>query len=1223
MANRNTGAMTSFFARTSGGGRYALMARVAACSTLLSSGFVVLNSSPATAACVSAGESLTCDTNPYLFPIAETNGEGSSFTLNLNGTEIDEADFDAQGFDTIVSVVVNGGPAGFAALYNNSEDGVAVRSLGGNGDNQLGNAIVLRSLLGDVIVGGSGEPIDSPFAFGPDSLPSDFLIDEILVPNPGIGDPATHTGDGFRLRAGTLVGGEGSILASIVGGSITVHDGAGINADSFNGDILLSIGTDITSQFRAVDARADGTGNVGVIIQTDTSITGGNDQAVNKEFGIRAGTTSGSVHVINDGTVKGAIAINVESDGGGDLKVTGAGSAEGTLTAGIMANALAGGDVAIEYTGDITGKTDGVIAQAWGLDGNVNVSFAGAIKADNDGLTLRAGAAGNEGPDTGNGNVIVTASAGSITVQDGIGIDADVHNGNINLDVGADISSQFRAIDARASGTGKVDISIRAGKTIAGGNDEADAKEYGVFSTTTTGDINVVNNGAVTGATAINVESSGGDLNISGNGAVDGKIGRGIAAQALAGGDITIIYKGNVTGVLDGIFAQSLEDGGTVQVSSAGTVKSAGDGIFAAVTGGLVDLSSTGNITAGDEGYGFNAQLGPDGVATLSNAAVLEGGAAAVIVKPLVDGDIAKSVLFTNTGTIRNLSAAAGDLAITISSELNEGATINNAGTIIGRVDSGTSADVFNNTGTWQSSGTSSFGAGDDVLNNSGTMQLTELNDANQSNPRGFAVPAELAGIIDFGDGNDTFNNTGALTVTGGNAHLRNLETFKNSGSISMLDGAADDALYIDGTYLSGGTLGLDVSANSGRSDKLIANIISVDKDGPTRITVDVKGAVTAAGDEIVLVEADGANAIPDGAFELTGGSVNSGIFKLNLAQTADGSIVLRSEGGSTPPPPVSCPTCGPTELVPQDRGAGLLEKPGQPTVDAGGYVQIVGGTESRDLTGAYTNLPNPTAKTGSSLPYSDRYQQDIYGIIVGLDRLDKVTNEDGSRYAWVVGGFGGIVGSNVDFENSSNSQDILGGVVGGYYALAYGNARLHALVKADFGRAEVSTGTDKDKTGYFVPGFAINTGYRFNFGESSYVQPIATIAYANTSTGDLDLDGNHIEYQNTESLRGRVGARVASFIDGETHVYEPWLQASLWHEFDGKSQASFTGASGSLDFGGNGAGTFGEIGVGANIINKTGQGFSGNFRSDVSFGDNDLIGVSAKLGLEYRFPVQ
>jgi hypothetical protein len=288
------------------------------------------------------------------------------------------------------------------------------------------------------------------------------------------------------------------------------------------------------------------------------------------------------------------------------------------------------------------------------------------------------------------------------------------------------------------------------------------------------------------------------------------------------------------------------------------------------------------------------------------------------------------------------------------------------------------------------------------------------------------------------------------------------------------------------------------------------------------------------------------------------------------------------------------------------------VESPG---VDPAPYVQTVGSAFSANTEGTMRN-------GDQSFKVDAPYDMSVIGIIAGLDRMQKGTSANGSPYAWIVGGFGGYVVSDATFEDRAGSQQSYGGVAGLYTALVYKQWRFHLAAKADFGVTDMSTGNDSDSSAYWAPGVAFNAGYRHQLTPTSYFQPLATLSYVHRSLGDVSLDGTDINYNDTESLRGRVGFRLASFGRGETHVIEPWMQASLWHEFLGESQATFTGASGALDFTGLGAGTFAEVGGGVNVLSRTVPGLSGNFRTEVSFGDRDLFGIAGKLGIEYRFPV-
>jgi outer membrane autotransporter protein len=214
-------------------------------------------------------------------------------------------------------------------------------------------------------------------------------------------------------------------------------------------------------------------------------------------------------------------------------------------------------------------------------------------------------------------------------------------------------------------------------------------------------------------------------------------------------------------------------------------------------------------------------------------------------------------------------------------------------------------------------------------------------------------------------------------------------------------------------------------------------------------------------------------------------------------------------------------------------------------------------------------------------------------------------------------------VTSNATYDDIAGSQQSNGGVAGAYAALAYAGWRFHVTAKTDFGVTDVSTGSDSDTASYWAPGIAATAGYKHKLTPTSYLHPKATLSYVHRSMGDMSLDGTNIDYDDTESLRGRIGLRLGSFALGETHTIEPWMEANVWHEFLGESKATFSGASGALDFDGLGAGTFAEVSGGVNVTSRTVPGLSGNIRTEVSFGERNLFGLSGRLELAYRFPVK
>jgi hypothetical protein len=528
---------------------------------------------------------------------------------------------------------------------------------------------------------------------------------------------------------------------------------------------------------------------------------------------------------------------------------------------------------------------------------------------------------------------------------------------------------------------------------------------------------------------------------------------------------------------------------------------------------------------------------------------------------------------------------------------------------LIGRVETWSSNSIVTNAagGTWQIWGDNYVEGGSTSIVNNGLLKLISDPTSGEESPPGVE---ELS------------------------ASFTGLEFFGGTGVIDMVNGSTGDTLTV-GTksYSPGGTLRLDVLLNGAdsTSDKLVINdlqttepvlLAASETSGVTTIQLNYLpgGNDVAPVDGLVLVK--GEASLTAGSFVLEEAPVRPDLFFTDtLSSRLSGSgteLVLERQFKPEAPvlplplPPLSVITVDTEPKLDTAMGVPGVETPG---VEPGPYVQTVGSAFSADTEGT---LRNGQESFNVDVPYD----MSVVGVIAGLDRMQKGTSANGSRYAWLIGGFGGYVTSSATFEDHAGSQQSDGGVVGAYAAAAYAQWRFHLAAKADFGVTDMSTGSDSDSATYWAPGVAFNAGYRQQLTPTSYFQPLATLAYVHRSLGEVSLEGTDINYDDTESLRGRIGFRVGSFGQGETHTIEPWMQASVWHEFLGESQATFTGASGALDFTGLGAGTFAEIGGGVNVLSRTVPGLSGNIRTELSFGDRSLMGVSGKLGIEYRFPV-
>lgn len=522
------------------------------------------------------------------------------------------------------------------------------------------------------------------------------------------------------------------------------------------------------------------------------------------------------------------------------------------------------------------------------------------------------------------------------------GIDYDVNDATIVVQDGVIVSTAAANTSGITTQNTGGTTTINAG-TVSG---TGTGPTYGVYALSTGGSIDVtMSDVTVTNGSGILALTNGAGVTVTTNGTV-ATTGNGYdAIYAVGSGAISVTTNGLVsssgTGDADGIVAYSYTS--TVAVTAT-DITTSDDGIAAYGATGAT-ITTTGTVTAGDEGMEITTGSGGDVIISVNNVTATgsnndavratSGGAVSITVSGAVLGGATSSggdgidIRASTVGTITIQSGASvGALSDFAIDNAGAGAlTINNSGSITGSV---------------------IFGSNNDVLNNlsSNSVNQRRFTDTNADGVR----DREAVAIIDFGTGTDTFNNaaTGVLnlsTVTGATAfnttnetfatgavglslttegieqgHLINLETFINSGIISLADGetgrtgpVAGDVLVITslsapgagGTanFISnGGELHLDTLLNNGAvdtTDVLIVDTVTTGA-GPTRITITDAGgtgAVTGTGatDGILVVEVRGAASAAN-AFTLER-AVVGGVFEYELAQADGQNWYLQSDG--------------------------------------------------------------------------------------------------------------------------------------------------------------------------------------------------------------------------------------------------------------------------------------------------------------------------------------
>ncbi|MCE9648538.1 MAG: autotransporter outer membrane beta-barrel domain-containing protein [Parvibaculum sp.] len=612
----------------------------------------------------------------------------------------------------------------------------------------------------------------------------------------------------------------------------------------------------------------------------------------------------------------------------------------------------------------------------------------------------------------------------------------------------------------------------------------------------------------------------------------------------------------------------------------------------------------------------------------------------------VIEVSVSDSVNIQNTGGSIAYSGGPNPTGLAIDINSATDILVNNGGTIFGRIDFlGGETSLFTNTSShsWITTGTNYFTNGSDTLSNTSTGLIEAQDDTS----------------FDF------FNTLGANDVVQNDGEFRNvrvgnpvvtrtdftdLEGFFNAGLINLHDGntnAGDQFNLISssgglpsGLYLASGAAELSVDSRlGGLSSTLMPGLLS------DSLTIGVSSGVTTV---LVAdtVAQDKASYNPTGILVVNGSSA-LGHFILNTGsdyysaahvyETTTASYRNVLDKGLffydllyTPAPRqhrlYGVPDAEAFELTRLETAAQSIWYSTSPWLDrqadlrdtltAGGsvtpglWLKAFGGWASRDTTDAF-------AVAGYNYTYDIDYDQNTYGAVAGFD----VGGEGvfGEHDAILVGLSGGYVDSNVDF-NSPTSATFKGAVAGLYATYLNGGFYIDATAKANLLKMDYSAPT---LAGFSASpnvrtyGGQIDTGWRF--GESLFIEPLATLAYARTSIDSFTVLGTGVDFQDADSLRGSLGLRLG----GQAKVSQGTLvSASLtgrvWNEFEGQNDVAFHSEGPDLVLDDDFGGAYSEIGGSINVIG-TESGWSGFINGGTKF-KSDYTDTSVKVGIRLQF---
>ncbi len=1140
----------------------------------------------------------------------DITGTGS-FTANIGGsvtsTTGEAISVDHSGTAGDVSITTTAGET-----ILNADDGIAVFLT--NAANTGSVTIVNNANIGGVTAGAMDDGIDVEHSG----------LGSVSVTNNGTIGSATDRAGAEAIdvsiinaasTAGITVDGSGDVFADSIGITAT-NAGAGTVVIDYSGAVdSLGSGVVASSSGGNIDVALGAvTAAGGVAVDIDQTDAAGSGAVLLTSNGdLAAATTAIDIDNAGTGSVTVDVLGSIDADAGDAINVSSTNTAAGAI--------------------DITTASGETLAVSGGDGIEVDTAGTGAVTVTNAAnITSGAGGAGTflEGIDvdsTGTGNVTIVNTGNIGTALDAAaedGIDVNISNaasaGNISVTGSGAIFADDEGIEVETAGTGTVTVNYAG--AITSGFGEA------IEATSTTGALSVTTGaGAITSTDddAIDTETTTGTTTIvTGAGAVTGNVD-GINATSTSGA-IDVTVGGVLTGTTESGIETNTTGMTTVTVGADGDVTGGTEAILIAGTGDA-DISNAGIIGAAATDLAVNAAAG--GVVTLTNET--SGTLSGTILLGGADDTVTNSGEW-NTEGVNDFGAGADLLTNTASGTINIGPatsflgleTMDNVGTINAATgftfDGGNT--VLTNTGDINAAGTIDFGAGTDdfandaggffnltgdttlagleTFSNDGTIDLGTYTltgpaiafvNTGTIDTDGDAAIAGFTtfdndGLLDLGPGTLTvivgqpFNNSGTIEADEGVSEITGQTVFNNSGLIDMADGAANDELTIDSDFVGSGDSTLAVDFTGSTSDLLIIN---GDASGETAVD----------------------------ATYLGGGLNLDGVLVVDAVTSDDDAFVLGTVSGETPLVFV--------DLVQDGADYYLITAP-----TAAAFNPLVVPGFAMDLwyqsaDEVFAETVKPATTTGFSFWGNGYVSRDRYGDKDDSVTIDGITFDVDNRvrtkrHGVQVGadyGFGGgrvgLTGGYAwaDANGSEGANPRARGWNVGVYGQFGGLTGFHGefLVKHDRYDAEFEDGAfegvDFDIRS---TGFDGSLGYRFGFGGAT-MDIHGGLSHVRTKVDDIGAFGFDYDIAKVTSTRGRAGVRA--ILGGSL---APYVDASVYREFDGDGDVELFDGLDSYDLDTRGKGTWFRVEAGLSGNNGPGPILA----AWGDFGDRKGLGLRA-----------
>lgn len=979
----------------------------------------------------------------------------------------------------------------------------------------------------------------------------------------------------------------------------------GLHARSYDTDIVIVNSGDIFTRGRdsdGIDAAAIGAGDIKITsARADIFVRGTDSDGISA-----TGSVGSDIDILVRGniTTRGAEGEGIYAAGGGSVTITTIGN---ITTTGKYAEAILVTDsgilldtpVAITINGKIT--TSGTNADA------IHVDTVGDAVVTATGKVFASGAFSD---------AIEVIAGGDVTVTTDGRVSSDSGFGAIRVDAGGSASLTLDGVVSNGSdafGSAAVLVEAVGAVVINSTADMSASEASGIVVTSELGDVSISSAGDIVAAgplaspgqhAGISVESFGDTtLDVSGNVIVTGDGNTGVLLD-IKTTDAFVNISGRV--VSDGKESDALR----ILTGTAGLgfsyVTISGD-----VFGGWSEFFLPDKAAAGLDSYEGTTTISAGGsIGALSDVAIFGGG-------DITNAGTIDGVVQTLIGFKSNLVNAAGGVWNLRRFMDTDGDGVRDTEAV--------AASVMSETGTA-------------TVQNYGTLVLGSADGATDTILNGAVPPGAGDSIVDI------------RTAGVEQGHLLGVRQFVNGGLIDLQDGASGDLLLItdqmayefkpgNGEFLSaGGTLQLDVYLGSGSlaepTDMLMIDR-AVAKGGPTTIQVSNAGGPGAltTGDGILIVNArvsSSADAF-DMAAPVVAGAYQYDLYFQNLAAT-DSNWYLRSSEfkGAAAYPAIanSALTAWRADLASlQDRvdtlrtnmlAAQSLHMPATVAgIADGGSVPV----DPARMAGGWfsqTTESSSVAQLGVA-----GFTQESAGTQFGYDfAMDNVM----SRNDWLVlGAFGGEGWTQADFADADAGADFDTTTLGAYASWFSGDLHVDALMKYSLLDGDFNSDAVRSDGGLELPvfGTSLGAGYHFDLSRSETgglsLQPSVALDYAHVG-GDsfTDESGARITLAETDSLRGRVGARlVRAFApaEGESGPQGSfYFEAGVAQELLGAARAEVSGVTLEQEL----PQTTFQFGAGFDIALPE-DGVSLNFATSYDLGDGE-DNIAATGGVKFTW---